>query len=140
MITADELRLGNKVIINIETDLISTVTSINENSVEVSFDEKIDDCFVGVSVNPKELFPIKIKSKLLKKIGVKKIDNSIEILLDKSGESMIMFKYLFGNWEAGYFYNSNYVLFFDKITYVHELQNLYFLLTKRELEIPKNSL
>ena len=130
MIKENELRLNNLVMVNYKTDLLSKVTWIQEGSINVIFDRQ-PDLVNGVVCSVNDLIPIPLTEEWLIKFGFKKtwfgyenISTGIEIEPLKNGDYTICI-------------NANEYHVGESFKYVHQLQNIYFALTNKELELIK---
>jgi hypothetical protein len=105
MIQAKELRIGNWISYN---DASYQIISIFLNGASI-----------GSQIRPEEdLTPIELTPEILEKCGVIK-------------DGQLTFGYLFDKEKGLFYYNTPTVI----VKYLHQLQNLYFALTGKELEI-----
>ena len=130
MIKENELRLNNLVMVNYKTDLLSKVTWIQEGSINVIFDRQ-PDLVNGIVCSVNDLISIPLTEEWLIKFGFKKtwfgyenISTGIEIEPLKNGDYTICI-------------NSNEYHVGENFKYVHQLQNIHFALTIKELELIK---
>ena len=126
MIKENELRLNNLVMVNYKTDLLSKVTWIQEGSINVIFDRQ-PDLVNGIVCSVNDLISIPLTEEWLIKFGFKKtwfgyenISTGIEIEPLENGDYTICI-------------NANEYHIGENFKYVHQLQNIYFALTNREL-------
>lgn len=113
-----ELRIGNYVLAG-EYDFPMCVTGIFEDKVYLNFDGNNDDDLICKEI---EIMPIRLTDETLLKFGFVKGD--IYHFIDD---------FYIDNWnpeQSHYTYNAETV----KIKYLHQLQNLYFSLTGKELK------
>ena len=130
MIKENELRLNNLVMVNYKTDLLSKVTWIQEGSINVTFDRQ-PDLVNGIVCSANDLIPIPLTEEWLIKFGFKKtwfgydiISTCIEIEPLENEDYTICI-------------NSNEYHVGESFKYVHQLQNIHFALTNKELELIK---
>ena len=130
MIKENELRLNNLVMVNYKTDLLSKVTWIQEGSINVTFDRQ-PDLVNGIVCSVSDLIPIPLTEEWLIKFGFRKtwfgydiISTGIEIEPLENEDYTICI-------------NANEYHIGENFKYVHQLQNLYFALTNKELELIK---
>lgn len=130
MIKENELRLNNLVMVNYKTDLLSKVTWIQEGSINVIFDRQ-PDLVNGIVCSVNDLISIPLTEEWLIKFGFKKtwfgyenISTGIEIEPLENGDYTICI-------------NANEYHIGENFKYVHQLQNIYFALTNKELELIK---
>lgn len=128
---AKELRLNNFVIANHKTDLLSIVTWIQEDSVNVEF-ERQPDLTNGLVLIPKNLIPIPLTQELLEKIGFRFTYHGdyaeCGILCMLSGFFAII------NDGNGFHYTGYCASTYVEINYLHQLQNLYYAVVGEELK------
>lgn len=122
MITASELRIGNYVMFNDQ----------NETPTPVVIQINIADLTL-ISENHKycNYQPISLTEEILLKCGVK--SDGIHIYMEFNPRMCLLFNY--GNYaEMDLVQDGKYISFkLSHIKHLHELQNLYFALTKQEL-------
>ena len=130
MIKENELRLNNLVMVNYKTDLLSKVTWIQEGSINVTFDRQ-PDLVNGIVCSVNDLISIPLTEEWLIKFGFKKtwfgyenISTGIEIEPLENEDYTICI-------------NANEYHIGENFKYVHQLQNIYFALTNKELELIK---
>ena len=130
MIKENELRLNNLVMVNYKTDLLSKVTWIQEGSINVTFDRQ-PDLVNGIVCSVNDLISIPLTEEWLIKFGFKKtwfgyenISTGIEIEPLENEDYTICI-------------NANEYHIGENFKYVHQLQNIYFALTIKELELIK---
>ena len=130
MIKENELRLNNLVMVNYKTDLLSKVTWIQEGSINVTFDRQ-PDLVNGIVCSVNDLISISLTEEWLIKFGFEKtwfgyenISTGIEIEPLKNGDYTICI-------------NANEYHVGENFKYVHQLQNIHFALTNKELELIK---
>lgn len=133
MITANELRIGNL----IDCFGICEVIKIGQKNIKISRETDTGLLLEKVPLNSLELKPIPITEEILMKCGFDKwnghkyfdknvdLDCSIQIALERN----IM--YLCGNDAC----TEGHCFELQNVKYLHQLQNLYFALTGKELEI-----
>ena len=121
MIQTNELRIGNYVGGLFDTEQVSVIKAITENDFSY---ERISDeeYFIGNSIKP-----IPLTEEWLLKFGFEKLVGWDDMEYFNSNGIHI---YLCGNDKENWFEYENDVL----IKSVHQLQNLYFALTGKELE------
>lgn len=120
MIQTKELRIGN----NIEFDgEIITVIGISKNKITYNPSKVLK-----YEINAKHFDPIPLTEEILLKFGLKKIDDNLWQY--KNG-------YLIGfytkRWFIGKYNFDDMVEMITSFDYAHQLQNLYFALTREEL-------
>lgn len=134
MIDIRELRIGN--IVNDDTNLsqeigckvVGIVESISEENIELKYLRSDGDTFYGEE-HPRSLSPIPLTEELRLKLGFSQMNNT-----DSDGKIKLSIVcdddilYLTLNWNS-------YQIFKDPIKYLHQLQNIYFDLTGKELEV-----
>ena len=126
----NELRIGNYITTSYRGFKIFLITEINKGTV--SFDSLVDN-FSSYTIYP-YVKPIPLTEEILLKCGFKKREYSTA---DKwfIGENPITYDWMFEltwiNGDSSPFFKNG----FHKINYLHQLQNLYFILTGEELEI-----
>jgi hypothetical protein len=125
---AKELRLGNYVLSSYNNDRTSIVTGICEAHIEVQFLERAENMVNGQICYPSKLNPIPLTEEWLSKIGFEYnyfegYSYYLEIIKHKFGITYVI--------ESNSFYCN---LGID-IKYVHQVQNIYFSLTGKELTI-----
>ena len=117
MITAQELRIGN---------LVKPIKPRhNEKFIKV---ESIDYDLINIRFRPyeiNEVEPIALTEELLIELGFEKQGNSFRL-----NEYEYFLNGVFNDWERGYTINEN-------VIYVNRLQNLFWVLTGKELTINK---
>lgn len=134
MIDVRELRIGN--IVNDDTNLaqeigckvVGIIESISEENIELKYLRSDGDTFYGEE-HPRNLSPITLTEELRLKLGFSQMSNTDsdgKIKLSIFCDNDIL--YLTLNW-------NNYQIFKDPIKYLHQLQNIYFDLTGKELEV-----
>ena len=124
----NELRIGNYVIYGNETYQIDTIA-------EVFPTLNTDKFGIGI-VDWNNIKPLPLTEKWLSKFGFIKLPNNVYNVEDgRKGLSVILYhdicKVIYEN-DIGCGYNE-----VAEIEYVHELQNLYFVLTQKELTLKK---
>jgi len=128
MIKENELRLNNLVMVNYKTDLLSKVTWIQEGSINVTFDRQ-PDLVNGIVCSVNDLIPIPLTEEWLIKFGAKQKN---EYWFEFHTYCIIKhttFIEFYSSVEGDFICNS--------VKYVHQLQNIYFALTNKELELIK---
>ena len=136
MIKENELRLNNLVMVNYKTDLLSKVTWIQEGSINVTFDRQ-PDLVNGIVCSVNDLIPIPLTEEWLIKFGFKAINFLNGYLVQEKG-----YKYMDMIIRYGCFDGHRFLFDFSNekcvnLKYVHQLQNIYFALTNKELELIK---
>lgn len=116
-----ELRLGNFVIVNHGTDLLSKVTWIQEESVSVMFDRQ-HDLSNGMIASPSKIIGVPLTEEWMFRLGFIKQDDPFD------------WHYEINGYEVGNDFDSWTGKESRKIDYVHQLQNLYFAITGFELQ------
>lgn len=144
-ITTSDLRLGNWLYDSQYKGFPMQVEGIGKDWIYLNFEENEGDVFENTD---KEIYPIKITDRLIKSLGFKEIKECVsgknvfrgyvlDILVEDDGLPRL---YLF-------YFNNKLTLrisgdysYFDRpnnIKYVHEIQNIYYVLTGKELEIKR---
>ena len=135
MINANELRLGNIVSYK---GIIGKVTWIQQNCITIEYPRQ-DDLSNGSMVSPELLDGVIITRKILDVIKELEFKNNAYYFKSKYWEPInkISINYFDDN-----FYNTNYFIvnmsgIRINIGYIHELQNLYQVLSQKELDTTK---
>lgn len=131
MIQTKELRIGN----NIEFDgEIITVTGISKNKITYSPSKVLK-----YEINAKHFDPIRLTEEILLKLGFHKVDieEDITYRLEPNEDVCIVYENdfsvgLFPN-EKSYDADLGVLPRYKQTLYLHQLQNLYFILTGEEL-------
>ena len=141
MIKENELRLNNLVMVNYKTDLLSKVTWIQEGSINVTFDRQ-PDLVNGIVCSVNDLISIPLTEEWLIKFGFNSQYKKGWIGIDvkhsngTTTDFVLSYPQRMGMWQT--FFAFEYDGFrFVEIKYVHQLQNIYFALTNKELELIK---
>ena len=126
-----ELRRGN--FIKGCNDLIGTVTNINHSTVRYNVDNELEN----VLDNAEDIKPIPLTEDWLVKLGFKKRLQCYDVRVSefkRLGLGLNGARYYYGvdGMSNGHQYYSNMI---EYIGFVHQLQNLYFALTQKELEL-----
>ena len=130
-----ELRLNNLVMVNYKTDLLSKVTWIQEGSINVIFDRQ-PDLVNGIVCSVNDLIPIQLTEEILLKCRF-----SMKYGTDPQEQNALKifnlenFEILKFELDKFFFFSTGKGLIHTNIKYLHQLQNLYFALTSKELEI-----
>jgi len=125
MIDAKSLRLGNFVLV--ENDY-EEVVGINKYEITC----RLDETSHGINQSIKDIKPIILTEKWLLRFGFsKEIFNALYIGKEVNGKYFTL--YTEDNINYYFFYESDGVKMKRKVDYVHQLQNLYFFLTDKEL-------
>ena len=124
-ITTNDLRLGNWLYYTEETKFPMQVSALGKDWVQLDFEGNDGDCFEN---NGDEIYPIPLNGKMLENIGFKLIEDYLYL-----GEFTLNY------YKDGFMIcvNENDRHITKPISYVHELQNLYYDLTDKELEIKR---
>ena len=124
-ITTSDLRLGNWLYYTEETKFPMQVSALGKDWVQLDFEGNDGDCFEN---NGDEIYPIPLNGKMLENIGFKLIEDYLYL-----GEFTLNY------YKDGFMIcvNENDRHITKPISYVHELQNLYYDLTDKELEIKR---
>lgn len=127
-LSLSELRLGNKVM---PSNAKKWTPKYNGTIQTVDI-----DLFIDIFRNEDDFVPVEITEKILKQIGFETADNEIdcivwdykdEFTIVQNGQPVEEQPYIF-EWEDGSNDHET------ELKYVHQLQNLYFALTGKELE------
>ena len=124
---ANDLRIGNYVEETLFTNRITQITSISQKRVHVKYE------FSRASVSIKDITPITLTEEILLKCGFEKSND-----LDKFYHLDLL-----NEWTRIYFNPKHNICQLSinqhdsciRIKYLHELQNLVFALTQKELQI-----
>ncbi len=130
---ATELRIGNYLCL---FSKIVKVLEISNNEIKVATETKTGFIIEKTPLNSLSLDPIPLTEEWLLKLGFERIDYRLVKNIEKH------------KYDADYFYlgldkvirlqvlgKRNTSLYFPKIKYIHQLQNLYFSLTGKELTL-----
>ena len=133
MIKTNELRIGNWVYDGTRTQFPMYVRAIGDGYVYLDFESNEGDLWES---KPEDLMGIPLKGEVLKKIGFKYYsDNRYEL----SGEGVFIVAHpiigLFRIEKFDSFHNIEATFTSEKIRSLHELQNAFYLTTKKELKI-----
>ena len=141
MIKENELRLNNLVMVNYKTDILSKVTWIQEGSINVTFDRQ-PDLVNGIVCSVNDLISIPLTEEWLIKFGFNSQYKKGWIGIDvkhsngTTTDFVLSYPQRMGMWQT--FFAFEYDGFrFVEIKYVHQLQNIYFALINKELELIK---
>lgn len=139
---ATELRLGNLVYGNVNSDTVCTITGINKyDGITTTVHASCNiDGYSGISATQEEFHPIPLTEDWLEKFGLTKkyLENPFQdggFELDEKGNKWYSWIKNAFNLEI----QSNGEIWFEvyghynHIKYVHQLQNIYFALVKEEL-------
>ena len=123
--TVNDLQLGNWLYYTEETKFPMQVSALGKDWVQLDFEGNDGDCFEN---NGDEIYPIPLNGKMLENIGFKLIEDYLYL-----GEFTLNY------YKDGFMIcvNENDRHITKPISYVHELQNLYYDLTDKELEIKR---
>jgi len=124
MMKENELRLNNLVMVNYKTDILSKVTWIQEGSISVMFDRQ-PDLIDGVVCSVNDLTPIRLTEEWLLKGGAEK---------KKSHYVYDRFTLLYSKYYNFFSVRDAETLaYITKVEFVHEWQNLVFILNGTEI-------
>ena len=127
MIKVEELRIGN--CIQNKNGFVSYITGIFKESVHVDFDGNNGDIF---KIDSGDLYHVTLTEDLLLKCGFKKILGGIGWdKFIKDGVELSFAPLVGGGYIPVYRFNNDYI----KIRFLHQLQNLFWCLSQKELEV-----
>ena len=126
---AQELRLGNYVIVNHKTDLLSKVISIQPDFISVEYNRQ-PDLSNGVIIPAKQLIPIPLSEHWITSLEFRySMSKDKYYVLDKHNIAISTaddkYRVIMGNFVCS--------LVICEIEHVHQLQNVVFALTQQEL-------
>ncbi len=129
MIPKEELRIGN-LVHYVGTDDVQVVQGVDQENVFL-------DCLTADYVEFEEIFPIEITEEWLLKFGFKEHKTQIGSRFRKKNfyiTKNVGFDLFLKEVKSGIYFH------LKGLRYVHELQNLYFALERKELEYDKTKI
>ena len=137
-LSAKELRIGNLVSFNHKWDILCTVKQIQQDSVRVSFETQ-PNLMNGLTTHPDNYIPIRLTEEWLINFGFEKakhshgydcyIKDGFDFDIVSHGRYWVLAIYTDESCTDSLYFAHG------RFEYVHQLQNLYFALTGKELTI-----